>query len=110
MPAAKSTPKPASAIETATADAKETGYGSVTFDGVDYGIVRRPPMLLISELGRTSTGDPEAMGVIAEFFDVTLGDNYRAFKRAVYRSENPDEAMNTAMQNILEQTLGRPTE
>ncbi len=99
-------------MKNAQDEAKGTpDYGTVTFDGVDYAIVRKPNTLLISELARTGSGDPEALAVFADFFQVTLGDDgYRTFKKAVYRSDNADEVMQDLLQEILEKTLGRPTD
>ncbi len=98
-------------MKNAQAEAKGTpDYGTVTFDGVDYTIVRKPNTLLISELARTGSGDPEALAVFADFFQVTLGDGYQAFKKAIYRSDDADEAMQGLLQEILEKTLGRPTD
>ncbi len=97
---------------TYTADAQteveDAPYGVIELDGVKYGIVRKPNTLLLSELARTGSGDPEALGVFAEFFEVTLGDNYRAFKKAMYRQE--DEVLQAKLQEVVEKTLGRPTD
>jgi len=97
--------------KSAVDEQKDAGYGAVEFDGVEYPILRKPNSLLLSELARTSSGDPEAMGVFAEFFEATLGDvTYRAFKKAAYRSGAEDEDLMAVLQTILEKTLGRPTE
>ncbi|WP_394620951.1 hypothetical protein JNUCC0626_18210 [Lentzea sp. JNUCC 0626] len=100
-----------SAVDSAIAEKKDKGFGSVAFDGVEYSIERKPSTLLVSELARTGSGDPEAMGVFADFFECTLGSNYPAFKKAVYRSDSDDvEAdLQKALQDVLEKTLGRPT-
>lgn len=100
------------AADAAITAKRDEGFGSIEFDGKEYGIVRKPNTLLLAELARTSSGDPEAMGVFAEFFEVTLGDNYRGFKRDVFRSDAADDesVLMGLLQDILEKTLGRPTE
>lgn len=105
------------AAKTAEVEAKaadegtEPDYGSVTFDGVDYPISRKPNAILISELSRTGTGDPESLGVLAEFFEATLGaDTYRAFKRHTYRFDGDDAEIIAVIGQVMEKTLGRPTE
>lgn len=87
-------------------------YEPVTFRGVTYGIQRKPSTLLLSELARTQSGDPEALGVFAEFFESTLGGSYRAFKKAVFLSDvdvEMDELYDVLGQ-IVEHTLNRPTQ
>ncbi len=98
------------AMTTEQAEVKDEGYGSVDFLGKPYKIARKPNPLLLSELGRVGSGDPEAMGVIAEFFENTLAD-YRAFKKAVYTAavEVDEEALMEVLKEVLEATLGRPT-
>lgn len=100
------------AVDTAIAEKKEAGYGSITFDGAEYAIERKPNALLLSEMSRISSGDPEAFGVLAEFCQITLGDSYPAFKKAFYRSDaaNTDEALMEIVQDVMEKTLGRPTQ
>ena len=105
----KTAPAAADALDVAQAEAADEGYGAVTVNGAEFEILRKPPMLLISEMARTGSGDPEAVGVIAEFFQVTLAD-YSAFKRALYSTEDPDDEMSKALQTVMEKTLGRPTE
>ncbi|MBP2323352.1 hypothetical protein JOF56_003737 [Kibdelosporangium banguiense] len=104
--------KAVQAIDSDIAEKKETGFGTVTFEGLEYTIERKPNTLLISELARTGSGDPEAMAVLAEFFEVTLGDGYTRFKKAVYRSPaaDDDSVLFGVLQEIMEKTLGRPTE
>ena len=85
-----------------------------TFDFADktFDVIRKPSTLLIAELARTGSGDPEAIGVLAEFFEVTLGkDGYRIFKKA-FNEADLDEDQDVLMgilSDVLEQTLGRPT-
>lgn len=102
---------PTDAMTAEQAEVTDSGYGTATFQGKPYTIARKPNPLLLSELGRVGSGDPEAMGVIAEFFENTLTD-YRAFKKAVYTSETEvgEEQLMEVLQEILEKTMGRPTE
>ncbi len=59
--------------------------------GETFIVVRTPPTLLLSELARTGSGDPSAIGVLAEFFEVILGPvEYRRFKRLSYAVEDPE--------------------
>ncbi len=105
----------AKAEKKADAEGATPKFGTVTVNvkGKDtvFDIVAKPDALLLAELARTGSGDPEAFGVIAEFFEYTLGkDGYRAFKRAV-RAENLEEGqLMEKLQEILEKTLARPTE
>ena len=86
-------------------------FGKITFDGTDYEIVRKPPLLLLSELAETQSGDPDSMGMFAEFFKVVLGDNDRAFRKAVFYSEagQDEEVLGGLLGEVVEQTIGRPT-
>jgi hypothetical protein len=99
------------AMKAEQAEKKDTGYGSVTFQGTEFAIARKPNPLLISELAQMGSGDPEALGVIAEFFQNTLAD-YAAFKRAVYTSETEvgQEELSAVLSQVMEKTLGRPTQ
>ncbi len=101
------------AQKTEIAEAKGKALGSIEFDGKTFPIARKPNALLLSELARTGSGDPEAFGVIAEFLSVTLGpDTYRDFKKAYYASDVADDegVLMAKLQEILEATMGRPTE
>lgn len=104
----KTAPAAADALDVAQAEAADTGFGTVEVGDAEFVILRKPPMLLISEMARTGSGDPEAIGVIAEFFQTVLAD-YAGFKRALYATDDPDEAMNDALKTVMEKTLGRPT-
>ena len=106
--AVKAVPE-ADALAAAQADARDEGFGSVTVGDVDFVIAKKPPMLLLSELARTSSGSAESIGVISEFFETVIAD-YPAFKRALYATEDPDTEMSSALESVLAQTLGRPTE
>jgi hypothetical protein len=78
------------------------------FAGQTWTIVQKPSTLMIAEFARTeSSDDPEAMGIIAEFFDVVLGDEYPRFRKVAFRS---DEDVVNLIPVILEKTVGRPTE
>jgi hypothetical protein len=95
----------------AAEEGTDPGYGSITFDGVEYPISRKPNTILISELARTGSGDPESLGVLAEFFEATLGaDTYRSFKRHTYRFDGDDSEILGVIGQVMEKTLGRPTE
>lgn len=96
-------------LKTAQAEAKGAALGSITFKGVEYAIERKPNTLLLSELARTGTGDPETMGVFAEFFDVTLGSNYPAFRKVIMRSDADETVLFGLLQEVLEKSLARPT-
>lgn len=98
--------------ETASDEVEAPRFGTITFDGVEYGIERKPNTLLISELARTGSGDADALGMFAEFFDVTLGANYKAFRRHMLRSEAGEDetVLQDLLGEILEKTMGRPTE
>jgi hypothetical protein len=105
----------AAEVETSTEETpekKEPRYGYITFDGVQYGIERRPPSLLISELARVDAAEAESIGVFAEFFETVLGDNYKAFRKQMMRSEagQDEEVLQALLADVLEKTLGRPTE
>lgn len=92
-------------------EVKDRSLGSITVGEQTFEIVEKPDALLLSELARTGTGDPEAFGVVAEFFDYTLGaDGYRAFKKAARAARLSDEQIMSHLQSILEQAMGRPTE
>jgi hypothetical protein len=104
-------PKKTAQADVATTDEGTSNYGSIEFDGVEYAIVHKPNTLMISEMSRIGSDDPEAIGIIAEFFEVTLGDNYKAFRKAAYRSPNgTDERLAQLLQEVVEKSLGRPTQ
>ncbi len=83
--------------------------------GDTFIILRTPPTLLISELARTNTGAPEAVGVIAEFFETVLGPvEYHRFKKASYAYDadsDADEAeqLGQALAAALEAATEVPT-
>lgn len=88
-------------------------YAPLVFRGVEYPIRRKPSTLLLAELARTQSGDPEALGVFAEFFESCLGkETYRAFKKAVFHADDEVEQdeLFAGLNDIIEKTLGRPTE
>lgn len=82
------------------------------FAGEVWTVQRKPNMLLLSELARTDSGDPEALGVIAEFFEHTLGTEYKRFKKAFYASPEADdnEYVGALIGKIVEVSVGRPSE
>lgn len=98
---------------TASINADKPVLATIEFDGNTYNVHRKPPTLLLAELARTGSGDPEAVGVLAEFFEVTMGkDEYRRFRRDFYASEASDDeqVLLDLMAEVVEKTLGRPTE
>lgn len=104
-------PSPTAAQDAEIAETKGESFGSVTFRDQEFEIGEKPNPLLISELARTGSGAPEAIGVIADFFEVTLAD-YAAFKRAVYKAKPAasQEELSDLLSGVMEQTMGRPTE
>ncbi len=87
--------------------------GTIEFEGQTFDVLKKPNPLLLSELARTGSEDPEAFGVIAEFFEHTLGKaTYSRFKKAYYASDAADDAavLMGKLQEVLEATMGRPTE
>lgn len=103
----------AKAVEVEAADEVEAPrFGYLDFDGKQYGIQRKPSALLISELANVDADNPESIGIYAEFFDVVLGESYKAFRRHLFRSEagESDEILSELLAQVLEKTSGRPTE
>lgn len=97
-----------------------------TFDafGETFTVHRKPPTLLLSELARTGSGDPNAVGVIAEFFEFVLTQRtapedggepvfdaaeYRRFKRTAYNAAEDEGALAAAVQAALEASFATPT-
>ncbi len=92
-------------------EAKGKPLGEIKVKDLTLPILEKPDALLLAELARTGSGDPEAFGVIAEFFEYTLGkDGYRAFKKAVRAEKLDEEGLMAHLQSIMEQAMGRPTE
>lgn len=83
-----------------------------TFDffGQTWEVRRKPNTLLLSELARTDSGDVEAFGVVAEFLEYVLGDQYKAFKKLYYAADETDETMGEVIKTVLEASMGRPTQ
>lgn len=106
--------EPSLALEADIAQAKDAGYGSIALgeskDRVEYPIVRKPNALLLAELGRVSAGDMDAFGVIADIFDSALGDKYVAFKKHVVRLDLDEQSLIELMQEVVQKTMGRPTD
>ena len=104
----------------ATPDALDASVASVRpvlatidFAGKTFDVIRKPSTLLIAELARTGSGEPDAIGVLAEFFEVTLGkEGYHDFKRAFNEADldNDNEVLMGLLSEVLEKTLGRPTQ
>ncbi len=102
---------PKSAMKSEIDEVKGNSLGKIEVGDQSFEIVSKPDALLLSELARTGTGDPEAFGVIAEFFQFTLGDEgYRAFKKAARALSYTDEQIMGCLQDVLAQAMGRPTE
>lgn len=92
-------------------EAKAKPIGQIEVGSEKFDILEKPDALLLAELARTGSGDPEAFGVVAEFFEFTLGkDQYRAFKKAVRAEKYEGDALMGKLQEILEKAMGRPTE
>ena len=92
-------------------NAAKGNLGSIEVGDQKFTIIEKPDGLLLSELARTGSGDPEAFGVVSEFFEMTLGaDDYRRFKKAVRAEKLDNEGLMTKLSEILEQAMGRPTE
>lgn len=107
--------EPTAAFDAAKTAATEEPLGFMDYDGEQYPIVKRPNGLLLAELTRLDSDDPEAGGALVEFFQETLGrEGYRKFKRAFYAqdfetTEASVEALALLMQSVVETTMGRPT-
>lgn len=99
-------------IEAAKAGDDAPVYEPVEFRGVKYAVQRKPNTLLLSELARTTSGDPEALAVFAMFFESTLGSSYPAFRKAVFTADDEvdQDELFEVLQKIMEHTLNRPTE
>lgn len=102
----------APALEAALADAKGTAR---TFDAFDetWTVVRKPSLLLLAELARTESGDPAALGVVADFFEVTLGKAaYQRFRKAFFTSDEAEDEnlLGELLGKVIEVSVGRPTE
>lgn len=78
------------------------------YGGETWEVRAKAPTLMLAEFARTDSGDAEAMSVLADFFELVLGDQYRAFRTKVYKSGNDDEFMEL-FNTVLELSLGRPT-
>jgi hypothetical protein len=84
-----------------------------TFDfaGETWTIVKKPSMLMLAEFARTETSEDAAtLGVLADFFEVSLGEQYPRFRKIVFNGEFADEDLLGLIAVIVEKTMGRPTE
>lgn len=81
------------------------------FHGETYTVEKRPNPLLLAEMARTDSDDPEALGVIADFFELTLGkEQYRTFRRNFYALEDEEGlALSEVITLVMEAAFGRPT-
>ena len=87
--------------------------GTFTAFGQEWTIIKKPPPLLLAEMGRTQTASPESIGVVVDFFEVILGkEQYQtAFRWAFFDAYNgDDELLGEVMGAALEAALGRPLE
>jgi hypothetical protein len=99
------------AAKAAIDEKKGKALGVIEVDDEKFDIIEKPDALLLAELARTGSEDPEAFGVIAEFFEFTLGKAaYARFKKTVRAARLDDEALMGKLQEVLEKTMGRPTE
>ena len=95
---------------TASANADRPVLGTVEVGEEKFNIIRKPSTLMLAELARTGSGDPESIGVLADFFETTLGkDDYPRFRRAVFAAEDADDLLPTLVGEVMEQAFGRPT-
>lgn len=89
--------------------------GTFEYDGETYEVVRRPNALLLAELTRLDSDDPEALGMLVEFFHCTIGkDAYKRLRTAFFAKEFDSveasvEALALVVQDVVEASTGRPT-
>lgn len=105
------------AFDAAKAAAKESPVlGHITYADVEYPLIKRPNALLLAELSRLESDDPEAMGTLVDFFIETMGKStYKAFRKAFFAQEFGEvtesvENLALVVQDIVTVTMGRPTE
>jgi len=94
------------AVEVAISDAKNQNP-TFEYGGETWEVRRKPPTLMLAELARAETGDAESLSLVAEFFDLVLGDQYFAFKKKVYADE--EDKLIELFYQVMELALGRPT-
>jgi hypothetical protein len=98
------------AVTVAVEDAKGT---KPTFDFGDetWTIVKKPSVLMLAEFARTETSDEAAaFGVLADFFEAVLGEQYPRFRKVIFNGDFADEDVMGLIPMIIERTMGRPTE
>lgn len=85
--------------------------GTFSYEGETFEVIRKPGPLLLAEMARTHSNDPDAMAVLADFFEVVLGrDAYRGkFRPLAYAAKDPDSVY-TAVGDAIQAAAGRPTE
>lgn len=96
------------ASDAAVSEAKGA-FASFEFRGETFTPVRKPSLLLLAEMADMDESDPQALGILVQFFKQTLGDGYAAFRKVAFESEDEGE-ITGAVQSVVEVTLGRPTE
>lgn len=98
------------AVEVAVKEAKGV-KPTFEFAGEEWTIVKKPSMLMLAEFARTETSDdPATLGVLADFFEASLGEQYPRFRKIVFGGEFADEDVLGLIGVIVEKTMGRPTE
>jgi hypothetical protein len=94
------------------AEAAEVAGKPATFEalGQTWTVAGLPNPLLISEMAATDADDPEAIGIIADFFRQVLGDGYPKFRRAFFAAWEPgdDETLSEILGAAMEAAFGRP--
>ncbi len=93
---------------TAEINATKKVLGKVEFADKSFDVVRKPSTLMIAELARTGSGDPEAIGVVAELLSHCFGEGYRDFKKVAYEVEDDGESLFELIGQVIEVALGRP--
>jgi hypothetical protein len=98
------------AVTVAVEDAKGE-KPTIEFGGETWTLVKKPSVLMLAEFARTeTTDDAAAFGVLADFFEAVLGDQYPRFRKVVFGGDFADEEVMGLIPTIIEKTMGRPTE
>jgi hypothetical protein len=95
------------AVDVAISDEKGKNP-TFEYGGETWEVREKPPTLMLAEFARTDDGDATAMGVLADFFELVLGDQYPAFRKVVYKLG--DAGFIELFHSVLELALGRPSE
>jgi hypothetical protein len=98
------------AVDVAVNEAKNV-KPTFEFAGEEWTIVKKPSMLMLAEFARTETSDnAAALGILADFFETSLGEQYPRFRKIIFSGEFDDEEVLGLIAVIVEKTMGRPTE